>query len=124
MSVAGKLKSFIRDCSDGANFSFTEDVRNNKLGQVTADNYTTCIYRISANAHICVTLCDNVDFCNGPRQPPNDTETECNETDNATCAAWALGFGPGPLGPMADRLLGRAYLLPLVAAILCVQVFG
>ena len=117
----GELKSFIRDCSDGSNFSFTENVKSAKLSQIAPDNFTTCIYLISANVHICVTLCEK-DFCNAPLPPPPTTD-DCNITDNATCGAGALLFGSGPFGPMIDRVVGRAYFLPVLVAILCMQMF-
>ncbi|KAK7093236.1 uncharacterized protein [Littorina saxatilis] len=125
--LGGELKSFIRDCSDGQNFSFTGDVKNEKLNDITPNNFTTCVYRLSANAHICITLCNTGDFCNGPIPAPNDTE-DCydNETgDNSTCGAGSLLLGTsGPFGPIVDRLLGRAYLLPVLVSMLSVHFFG
>ncbi|XP_076451504.1 uncharacterized protein LOC143287412 [Babylonia areolata] len=120
--VGGARKSFIRDCSDGKNFSFTGTVKNAKLENVAPDNFTTCIYLISANAHVCLSLCQG-DFCNGPL-PPN--ETACVETGNATCGAARLfPFASGPFGPIVDRVLGRGgYFLPLLTAMLCVTAFG
>ncbi|XP_076452083.1 uncharacterized protein LOC143287729 [Babylonia areolata] len=118
---AGDLKSFIRDCSDGQNFSFTGEVKSPKLENLAPDNFTTCVYLISRNSHLCLTLCQG-DFCNAPL-PANET-SDCNET--ATCGAARLfPFASGPFGPIVDRVLGRGgYFLPLLAAMLCVTAFG
>lgn len=104
----GEVKSFMRDCSDGKTFSFTDEVKFPRLLQVKGDNFTTCSYRLTANFHVCLSLCES-DFCNAPRAPPpNET---CNGTDNATCSARSLvlGFLPGV------PLFSHVFVLPLLA---------
>ncbi|KAL8622671.1 hypothetical protein ACOMHN_009305 [Nucella lapillus] len=119
----GQLASVIRDCSDGSNFSFTGDanVDSPKLGQILPDNFTTCVYRMISNAHICLTLCQD-DFCNGPLAP-NKTES-CNESDVTCGAGQLLPSASGPFGAIVDRVLGRGYFVPLLATVLCVLIFG
>lgn len=125
------LKSFLRDCSDGKTFSFTEsnvDGSNSnrypKLKQIRPDNYTTCVYSTASRGHICLTLCEG-DFCNAPR--PNITEElDCsvNGTDNETCGAQSLFFASGPFGPTVDAVLGRGYFVPLVLSLISVLFLG
>lgn len=108
LTSTGEVKSFMRDCSDGKTFSFTDEVKFPRLLQVKGDNFTTCSYRLTANFHVCLSLCES-DFCNAPRAPPpNET---CNGTDNATCSARSLvlGFLPGV------PLFSHVFVLPLLA---------
>ncbi|XP_062569217.1 uncharacterized protein LOC134231294 [Saccostrea cucullata] len=56
----GEVHSYIRDCSDGASFSY----RLSKLSNVHPDNQTTCGYTGQGYV-ICVRLCQT-NFCNGP----------------------------------------------------------
>ncbi|ESP03531.1 hypothetical protein LOTGIDRAFT_237645 [Lottia gigantea] len=104
---AGDSKSFLRDCSDGRTFSYSGELKGlDKLEQIEADNETTCIYRMTNNIHICITLC-TTDFCNGPQ--PNET---VNCTDNATCAAGR------PLWMGSSTMIGPFYIHPIMFPIL------
>ncbi|KAL4221332.1 hypothetical protein ACF0H5_019593 [Mactra antiquata] len=62
----GYVNAFIRDCSDGRDFS--KDLKMNRLEfgtYVTPDNQSTCGYSHGHLANICVQICSG-DFCNGP----------------------------------------------------------
>ncbi|XP_060589894.1 uncharacterized protein LOC132745082 [Ruditapes philippinarum] len=63
----GSVNAFIRDCSDGTDFS--ADLNLTRLSfqrkYLRPDNQSTCGYSHRHLANICVQLCDT-DFCNGP----------------------------------------------------------
>ena len=68
MFFSGEIKGYIRECSDGDDFSadFKNTTRiSRQLGFVKVDNQSTCGYSKLQFANICVKLCDT-DLCNGP----------------------------------------------------------
>lgn len=61
--LAGLMRSFIRDCSDGKSFydtSLNEQFEN----RLKDDNQTSCVYKGTSDI-VCITLCKD-NFCNGP----------------------------------------------------------
>ncbi|XP_045162329.2 uncharacterized protein LOC123527111 [Mercenaria mercenaria] len=69
---AGSLNAYIRDCSNGEDFS--ADLNLTRLSYqknyLRPDNQSTCGYSHRHLANICVQLCDT-DFCNGPTAGQN-----------------------------------------------------
>ena len=59
----GQMHAYIRDCSNGKNFS-TPDIPQFEY-LVPKLNHTICVYR--TKILYCVTLCNSGDFCNGPQ---------------------------------------------------------
>lgn len=71
----GNLNAYIRDCSNGSDFS--ADLNVTRIGPTfaRADNQSTCGYSHRHLANICVQVCDS-DFCNGPLSGQNGLSAE------------------------------------------------
>jgi len=61
--ISGQLHAYIRDCSNGKNFS-TPDFPQFAYLQPKL-NHSICVYR--TKILYCITLCNSGDFCNGPQ---------------------------------------------------------
>lgn len=73
VEVNGVVVAYIRDCSDGINFS----INASRFQNFPQDkNITTCSY-VEGKFFTCLSMC-NTDLCNGPQAAPNTSS--CSKT--------------------------------------------
>ncbi|XP_048753157.1 uncharacterized protein LOC125664430 [Ostrea edulis] len=71
IEINGVVVAYIRDCSDGINFS----INASRFQTISPDrNVTTCTY-VEAKFFTCLSLCDK-DLCNGPQSDSNTSSTQ------------------------------------------------